>query len=497
MAGIRKQSIYSSILVYIGVGIGAVNTYFFVKDGSFAPEQYALTRLFFDIAQNFYVIASLGVIPVLYKFYPYYEDNLEQDQIDLLGHTLLVALGGFILVASAGYFLEPLVIRKFSENSLLLVQYFRWIFPFAFGLLFFSLLESYAWALHKSVVSNFLRETGFRLLTFLFIMLFYFNVLTFHQFMQLFSLLYIFIMVCLLIYLIRKKGIKITFKTSRVTKKFRRKMLGMQALIFGGIIVQTIGQTIASLTIASLRGMGPTAVFTLASYIANLIQIPQRSIQSVATGVLVRAWKDKKYAEISRIYTRSCINMLMLAMFIFGNVWLNVEDGITVLNIQDEYAAGLQVILVLGILRIIDAGTGLNGTVIGASNYWRFEFFSGVILLAILIPLNYFFIKMFGIVGSAYGELIAFTIYNAIRFEFIRRKFNMQPFTIKTLIAIGLGIFSFICTYILFRNLDGWSAIFLRSFFFSSLMIAGTFIFKISPDAFQLYEIGKEKLGMK
>ena len=45
MAGIRKQAIITSILVYIGV-FGALNTYLFVKEGNFGPEQYGLTRLF-------------------------------------------------------------------------------------------------------------------------------------------------------------------------------------------------------------------------------------------------------------------------------------------------------------------------------------------------------------------------------------------------------------------------------------------------------------------
>ena len=52
MGTIRKQTIISSILVYIGFFIGAVNMYFYTKDGSFTPEQFALTRIFFDFAQN-------------------------------------------------------------------------------------------------------------------------------------------------------------------------------------------------------------------------------------------------------------------------------------------------------------------------------------------------------------------------------------------------------------------------------------------------------------
>src|SRR6476659_8513670 len=116
MSGIRKQAIISSILVYIGIPFGALNTYFFVKQGAFSTDQYGLTRLFNDVGQNFYVIASLGVIPVVYKFYPYYKDNLSNKENDLLGRTFLKAFIGFVFLTIAAFFFEPLVIRKFSTR---------------------------------------------------------------------------------------------------------------------------------------------------------------------------------------------------------------------------------------------------------------------------------------------------------------------------------------------------------------------------------------------
>ena len=115
MANIRKQAILSSLLVYVGFLIGAVNMYFFTKNGSFTPEQFGLTRVFYDIAQNILAFGSLGIIPVMYKFYPYYKDNLEEKKNDLLTWTLVASVVGFILVLIGGYVLEPLVIKKFIQ----------------------------------------------------------------------------------------------------------------------------------------------------------------------------------------------------------------------------------------------------------------------------------------------------------------------------------------------------------------------------------------------
>jgi len=497
MSGIRKQAIISSILVYIGIPFGALNTYFFVKQGAFSSDQYGLTRLFNDVAQNFYVIASLGVIPIIYKFYPYYKDNLSDEENDLLGRSFVKALIGFILVAIACFVFEPLVIRKFTARSKLFVEYYFWVLPYAFGWLFFSLLEGYAWALQKTVLSNFLKETGVRLITTFFIVFYFLRVVSFHEFMYLFSMLYIIIAVILLVYLIRTKKFHFTFKKSRVTKKFRKKVFAMQSLIFGGIIITTVGQTVDGMIIASLLGLTPTAIYSLALYTANLIQIPQRSIQSISVGVLVRLWKEKNFSEIKRIYQRSSINMLLLSLFIFGNVWLNISDGLQVFHIQDQYAAGIPLLLIFGFIRIIDAGTGVNGQIIGTSNFWRFEFITGIIMLALRVPLSYIFIKQYGIIGSAYGDLISLSVYNYIRYEFLRRRFQMQPFTIQTIYSILMGFAAYFISYFLFRSQFGWFAMIARSVVFSGVLIGATFMFKLTPDAMQLYDVAKKRLGIK
>ncbi len=483
-------------MVYIGFGIGVINTLIFVrKDFLFTPDQYALVGLFTNVAVLFYSLASLGSLTVLYKFYPYYKDNLPDDKNDLFTRTLIINVFGIVIVCFAAIVFRPLVVRKYSEHSKLFVDYYHWIFPFAIGLTIFSLLESYTWVLQKTVISSFLKETALRILTLILIALYYFNFITYQHFVFLFSGVYFVLCIILFVYLKKNGGLHITFSVSRVTKKFRKKMMAMQALVFGGITIINIGQTIDGLIIASLKGLTQTAVYTLATYAANIVQVPQRSIVAISTGVLVREWKEKNYAEISRIYERSCINMLLLALFIFGNIWLNVMDGLKVLKVQNVFSDSMSVMLVIGMIRIMDAGTGVNNIIISTSNKWKFEFYTGIGLLAMRIPLAYIFVKHFGIIGSAYAELITLTIFNYIRFEFLRRTYNMQPFTMKTVYALLLGFGSYFAVNSALGSITGWTGIILRGFLFSGLMVAGTFILKLTPDAMQLYDNFKKRFA--
>ncbi len=493
MGTIRKQTIISSVVVYFGFFIGAINQYFYLKNGLFTLEQYGITRIFFDFAQNMYAFGALGIIPVIYKFYPYYKDNLEAHKIDLMTWGMVSAFIGFLLVVFLGLYFQPVFVNQFSEKSKLIVDYYYWMFPFAMGMLFFSVIEGFAWALQKSVLSNFLKETGLRILTSIVILLYYFKLIKFNDFVHLFAFLYLVIFLVLAAYLYKSKLLHFPTTVSRVSKKFWKKMMGMQLLIYSGTIIASVAATIDSFIIAKFQGLGVVAVFGMAQYAANLIQVPQRSIQAVSASVLSRAWKDKNITEIKRIYNRSCINLLLMALFIFGNLWLNVQQGMIVLDIQKDYEAGIATIFILGMVRIIDAGTGLNAMVINTSTFWRFDFFSGVVLLAFRLPLTYFLIKNYGIIGSAFAELAAYSVYNFIRFEFLRQKFNMQPFTYKTLLSILIAAIAYSLAYFLLDGITGWIGIFGRSILFSGILIGAVIQLKLTPDAAQLIDNFKKR----
>ena len=113
MSNIRRQSIISSVIVYFGFVLGFVNTYLFTKEGSFSEEQYGLVSTFIAIANIMLSFANLGMQAFIYKFYPYYKDNLPRERNDLLSWALLTSVIGFGLVVIAGIFIKDLVIRKY------------------------------------------------------------------------------------------------------------------------------------------------------------------------------------------------------------------------------------------------------------------------------------------------------------------------------------------------------------------------------------------------
>ena len=119
------------------------------------------------------------------------------------------------------------------------------------------------------------------------------------------------------------------------------------------------------------------------------------------------AWKDKDTKEIGRIYQRSSINLLSFSLFIFILIWLNFSNAISFFNINPEYLNGKWVFFIMGLVTIIEMGTGVNSQIIGTSTYWRFELWTSLLLTAMIIPLSYTLTVKFGILGPALSNLIS------------------------------------------------------------------------------------------
>ena len=489
----------SSMLIYVGFAFGALNTYLFTKEGGFTKEQYGLTGAFMAIGSIIMSVAGLGMSSYVNKFFPYYKDHLPKKKNDQATWAVLISIFGFILVLFAGLLLKNTAARAF-DNSPQVIQYYYWLFPFGLGLTLFSVMEVLAWHHHKSVLSNYFKEVQFRVfVTILFVMVSMKLITNFDFFIKIYSFLYLFLAVLLFLYLFISGKISFTFSISKVTRRFFKKILTLCAFIWGGTLVYNLAAVADTIIIIGIfpNGVAMAGLFTFAQYLTSIIQAPQRSIIAASVAHLSQAWKDKDYEKISRIYQRSSVNQLIFSVAMFCLIWLNYKDAIISFKMQHDYILALNVFLFMGLVKIVDMGTGVSGQIIATSTFWRFDFITGVILLAIMLPLNWVLTKQLGLVGPAVANLIAFSVYNFIRYQFLLRKFKMQPFTIKSLLAVLLAISCYGICYFLLGNKQGIEWMVTRSVVFISLFTMGTIYLQLTPDLKPVLEIIKNKLSAR
>ena len=297
-------------------------------------------------------------------------------------------------------------------------------------------------------MTNFLRETAIRVLTTILILLFGFHIVDLTQFIALFSGIYLLPMLYLLYNLIQSKEWSIqNFTISSVTKRLKGRMISFALFVFAGQFFNLLARTNDTFMIVGLKGLSDASIFAIATYVSAILEIPQRSLTSISIPILAKSWKEKDFENIKHIYHKSVSNLLAIGLLLFGLIWLNIQNLVSFLNWVSHkqgggYDALVNLAFILGLAKLIDLATGVNAQIIGTSNFWKFDFITNVMFVIISIPLNYYLIQHYDLTGLAISNLIAYTIYNSVRFGFLYFKFKLQPYRWKhglfLLLSIGL-----------------------------------------------------------
>ncbi len=492
MGTIRKQSILSSIFIYIGFAIGAVNILFLFPK-YFTPEEFGLTRILVDIALILSTLCTAGAIPIAFKFFPYYESRLDRKSNDLMTIVFLMVVASCLIVYFLFPYFEPLFIRKFGARSPLLAYHVDLVMPLTISLAFLGVMEVFAWIAGKTILANFSREMLLRIFVLLLIAGWITGVFKdYESWIQTYSFIYFPLIGIVFIAVLSTQKFHLTFKFSNLTKRLRPMMLKFGGAYFLSAFLNIIARTNDTLIIASQSagGLADAAIFTIATYLITVMDVPQRSMISAATPQIAKAWKEKDLAKLDRLYKKTALNLLIIASAILGLVMINIP---VLLNMLGPRYYGLPILLIiLGIGKLIDLGTGLNSQILQLSKYWRIDLFTNMLFVGVSIVLNYILTKKFGIIGTASGTLMAIILFNLIRFMYIKKIYGLQPFTKKNAVALFSALLMTLSVCWLPVN-DIFLAGFLKSLLFVtgfSCIIIG---FNVSPDITELWTMAKNK----
>jgi len=177
---IVKQSVKGTIYVYVGVILGFITTGILFPR-IYSPEQFGLLKIILAYATMITQFGTLGINGVTIRLFPFFR-NTENHHHGFLALVLIVGLIGFIISSTLLLLFKPLLIEVSLDKSALFISYINYLFVLIFFQIFFSILDVYYSALLNSTLGTFLREVFQRVLIIIFIGCFFFDLLTFHQF---------------------------------------------------------------------------------------------------------------------------------------------------------------------------------------------------------------------------------------------------------------------------------------------------------------------------
>ncbi len=497
MGIIIRQSIKSSVGYYLGVILGAVNT-LFIATHFLSTDQLAVSRILLENSLIFAAFIHLGAPHISDKFFARFKDE-STGHNGILGYLMLFPLVGCVFLGIIYFIFEQDIQNVYLIKSPSLISYLWLSLPMSLGWALVMILEAYTRANSRVAVPTFLRETVFRILNISLIIVFRLGWISFNTFM-IFNVLAIFlIVVSLLIYL---KILKKLFFNLNFLKI--KKALFIDSLKFGGLVI--IGGLGVNLIlffdrniIAQKIGTEAVAIFLIASYIASTIEIPGKALKSISSPVLSENMFNNKIDKVEEIYQKSALNLMLIGGIMLVLIVINIESILLLLPKHDIYVKGKWIVILIALGKWVEMSLGLNNEIITFSKYYKFNTLVVICMTIFVVFLNYYFIPIFGLIGSALATLVVTLSSSLIRLFFVKRFFGFSPFSLSKLFV--LIIFSvLIIIGMLIPEIESSKIWIVSSIMFKSLLILLLFFFiiiryNISQDISYLYLNAKKNFN--
>ena len=442
MGVIARQSIKGALANYLGVAIGFVTT-FFVVTRFLKPEEVGLTRVMVDAAMLFSSLAMLGSGSSLIKFFPHFKEGRAYHGI--FGLSLLLPMAGFLLFGLAFLVFREQLLSVYEQQSPLLTNYFYLIPMMTFFALYLTVFETGASVLMRITVPKMVREVGIRLFNLVAYVLYGYNVIGIDMFVWLFCGSYGLAMLLNIIYFYRISGIK--FKDIlKVDWRFVREGGRWRGMLFFTLFVTVIALVgniplMSSLFLGAKTGLGVTGVYTIAFFIANVVEVPYRSLGAISRPVIASAVKEGNWGEVNRLSREVSLHQLLVSMLIFIVIWINLDALFELIPNGADYKDGKWVVFILGMAKVMNSSLSIGTDVMNYSRSYLWLLPLTVVLLISAIGLNVSLIDVWGINGAASATLVSYVVYFVLLLSVLWWRLKVRVFSVaqlKVLVIIAL-----------------------------------------------------------
>ncbi len=476
MGIVLRQGFKNTLYIYLGFFIGGIYTVLLVpKVFSAHPEHWGTARYLVSYAMIIVPWAQLSLPNVIIRYFPVFKEKRPQDFIFfiLFWTTLGIGISSLIVLLFSGLWFGKHDSPLLLDNKIL-------VFPIFIGFVLFEITSALSKSHFKSTVPVFLKEFLLRANVMVIILLYWYQIIGFTLFIQLFAFNYLLVFFLLFGYLLRIRPFKFRINLHTLIDNDFKPLYVYAAFSILSMSAAMILLNIDTLMIHHFLNLKEVAIYGPSLFIASSILVPSRALQSIIAPVVAHGWAANDTTGIKILYKKSAIGPLTVSIFLFLIIWINID--LVMGYFGKTFGQGKYIVLFLGMGNIINIATGFNGTLINTSKYYRADFYFQLGLVAVTILLNIVFIPLFGLNGAALATAITFGFHNLLKSFYVWYRFKMHPFSKKTFIILMGGILlGLISTQLPESNHPLTSAV-LYTLFFSLLYWLFAYFAKISDD---------------
>jgi O-antigen/teichoic acid export membrane protein len=432
---VQRQGLRNTVISYIGLGLGFVNTVLILPN-FLEPQQLGLTATLSTIAMIYAQVAAFGFASVGIRFFPYFR-NREVGHHGFLPLLLGVPLLGFVVVTALYFAGEPLMLHWYAKEAALLQPYYAWGAVLALFMLLYSLQDAYLKALYHTSVSSFIQDIFQRLLIVAGALMYAKGVLSFSGYVLWFVGVNGTIMLLLACYILYIKELHLWPTRAALRIRPLRELLGVGGFTLLGSLSGSIIMYIDTLMVGSQVNFAAAGIYQVAANISTALAIPARSLNKIAFPLLADYWKQQDLPRMADFYRRTTLLNTVIGCYLALGIGLNLDFIYSLM--KTRYAEGTFVVVLLLVSRLFDGITGVNGLIVVTSPRYRYDLIFNVALALLTVALNWVLIPKLGIGGAAVAAVIAQISINVARTWFVWHSYRLQPFTWRIPAVLGIA----------------------------------------------------------
>lgn len=486
MGVIRRQTIKGAIYSYLGVLLGFIITGLILPH-ALSTDENGVIKLIVSYSVLFAQLAGLGFNSVTTRLFTFFRDK-QKNHNGFFFIALIVTLIGVIVSMILFFLLKDSVLeRSGGSENLLLTKYVYYIIPMIICTALFYMLDNFYKVLFNAIIGTALKDFVQRIFILTSLLLFFFNYISFPTFVLLYVCCYAIPVILITVFLIYEKEISLKPQLNFISEDLKRSMFSVSLF---GIIVGFSNMAILnidSIMVNQLLDLSSTGVYGITFFFGTLIIIPSRALKKISSAVLADAWKNNDLKIIDDIYKKSCLNQFIFGLLIFIGIWANIDNVFEML--PKQYELGKYVIFFIGLANLLEMAAGVSGTIIVTSKEYRYLTWFMLFLLALLVITNMIFIPIWGMTGAAIASMLSALVYVSCRYLLLFVKYKMQPYNLKFIIIILIGLLVYFIGTAIPRFDNYIIDIIVRSVSMLILYSVPVYFLKLSPDINSRVEI--------
>ncbi len=412
MGVIARQSIRGTVVTYLGIAVGVVTT-FFVLTRFLTAEEIGLARVLVDAATLFIGLAQLGTNASIIRFYPYFKEKDSDEDHGFFFWALVVPFIGFLLFAVLYWACRVPLSAWFGDKSPLFVEYYYFVLPIAFFMLYQTICESTCNVLMHIVVPRAVRELIVRVGLLAVYLLYAFRILSLDGLVIGLCVNYAVAALINLIYFFSLKPVNLRPDRAflKANKGLVTKYLTYTGFLIISAVTTVLAPTLSSFFVTAKMGLDSTGIFAIATYMAVMVSVPNRSVAAIASPQLARAIKEQNREECTLLINQVTRNMLLIGGFILLAIWVNIDLIFHILPNGATYAPAKNVVLILGVSQLVLATFSICFSALNYSRYYAFSLLLSLLLTVSAIFLNNYLVPLYGMEGAAMSNLLSYGLY--------------------------------------------------------------------------------------